>query len=103
MLQISIRSELEDIANLERKGEKSATKLIDQIEASKTRGLQRLLYGIDIRHVGERYAKILANIIEVSTSSQPPVSKSWTPSTRSDLRLPKAFTNGFGTASYRSH
>jgi len=52
---------LEDISNLERKAEKSATKLIEQIEASKTRGLQRLLYGIDIRHVGERYAKILAN------------------------------------------
>jgi DNA ligase (NAD+) len=51
---------LEDISNLERKAEKSATKLIEQIEASKTRGLQRLLYGIDIRHVGERYAKILA-------------------------------------------
>jgi DNA ligase (NAD+) len=50
----------EDISNLERKGEKSAKKLIEQIEASKTRGLQRLLYGIDIRHVGERYAKILA-------------------------------------------
>jgi len=49
-----------DIANLERKGEKSATKLLDEIEASKTRGLQRMLYGIDIRHVGERYAKILA-------------------------------------------
>ena len=51
---------VEDIANLERKAEKSARKLIDQIEASKERGLQRLLYGIDIRHVGERYAKILA-------------------------------------------
>ena len=51
---------VEDIADLERKAEKSATKLIEQIEASKTRGLQRLLYGIDIRHVGERYAKILA-------------------------------------------
>ena len=51
----------EDISNLERKAEKSATKLMEQIEASKTRGLQRLLYGIDIRHVGERYAKILAN------------------------------------------
>lgn len=49
------------IAALERKAEKSAVKLIDQIEASKTRGLQRLLYGIDIRHVGERYAKLLAN------------------------------------------
>ena len=50
-----------DIANLERKAEKSATKLVEQIEASKGRGLQRLLFGIDIRHVGERYAKILAN------------------------------------------
>jgi DNA ligase (NAD+) len=52
---------LEQIAELERMAEKSATNLINQIEASKTRGLQRLLYGIDIRHVGERYAKILAN------------------------------------------
>jgi DNA ligase (NAD+) len=52
---------VKDIADLERKGEKSAKKLIEQIEASKTRGLQRLLYGIDLRHVGERYAKILAN------------------------------------------
>jgi DNA ligase (NAD+) len=52
---------LEQIAELERMAEKSATNLINQIEASKGRGLQRLLYGIDIRHVGERYAKILAN------------------------------------------
>jgi DNA ligase (NAD+) len=51
---------LEQISALERKAEKSATKLIEQIELSKGRGLQRLLYGIDIRHVGERYAKILA-------------------------------------------
>ena len=51
---------VKDIADLERKAEKSAKKLIDQIEASKDRGLQRLLYGIDIRHVGERYAKVLA-------------------------------------------
>lgn len=50
----------EQIAALERKAEKSATKLIEQIENSKQRGLQRLLYGLDIRHVGERYAKILA-------------------------------------------
>ena len=52
---------VEQIASLERMAEKSGTNLIDQIEASKSRGLQRLLYGIDIRHVGERYAKILAN------------------------------------------
>ncbi|MBK7392763.1 MAG: NAD-dependent DNA ligase LigA [Chloracidobacterium sp.] len=52
---------IEQVASLERMAEKSGTNLIDQIAASKTRGLQRLLYGIDIRHVGERYAKILAN------------------------------------------
>ncbi len=52
---------VDGIASLERMAEKSGTNLIDQIEGSKTRGLQRLLYGIDIRHVGERYAKILAN------------------------------------------
>jgi len=55
------RLTVKDIADLERKAEKSATKLIEQIEASKQRGLQRLLYGLDIRHVGERYAKILAS------------------------------------------
>lgn len=51
---------VEQIAALDRMAVKSGTNLTDQIEASKTRGLQRLLYGIDIRHVGERYAKILA-------------------------------------------
>lgn len=52
---------VEQIASLERMAERSGTNLIHQITASKERGLQRLLYGIDIRHVGERYAKILAN------------------------------------------
>ena len=51
---------VEEIAAMERMAEKSATNLIEQIEASKQRGLQRLLFGLDIRHVGERYSKILA-------------------------------------------
>ncbi len=51
---------LEQVASLERMAKKSGQNLIDQIEASKTRGMQRLLFGLDIRHVGERYAKILA-------------------------------------------
>lgn len=49
------------LAGLERMGEKSAANLVEQLEASKTRGLERLIFGIDIRHVAERYAKILAN------------------------------------------
>ena len=51
---------VDQISSLDRMALKSGTNLIDEIEASKSRGLQRLLYGIDIRHVGERYAKILA-------------------------------------------
>jgi len=53
--------DLETLSSIERMGGKSAQNLLDQIENSKQRGLQRLLFGIDIRHVGERYAKILAN------------------------------------------
>ena len=52
---------LDQVSSLERMAVKSGTNLIDQIEGSKRRGLQRLIYGLDIRHVGERYAKILAN------------------------------------------
>lgn len=50
----------DQVAGLERMGKKSAQKLLEQIEASKNRELRRLLYGLDIRHVGERNAAILA-------------------------------------------
>ena len=42
-------------------GAKSADNLLQQIEASKAAGLGRLIYGLGIRHVGERTATILAN------------------------------------------
>ncbi|MGZ5445945.1 MAG: NAD-dependent DNA ligase LigA [Thermoanaerobaculia bacterium] len=51
---------VEQVAELERKGEKSATKLIENIEKSKTNELSRLIFGLGIRMVGERAAKILA-------------------------------------------
>jgi len=50
----------EDVAALERKAEKSAANLIAQIEASKARDLPHLVYGLGIRHVGERTAALLA-------------------------------------------
>jgi len=50
----------EDVAALERMGPKSARNLLDQIEASKSRGLARLLFALGIRHVGERLAQTLA-------------------------------------------
>ncbi|HEX7295425.1 MAG TPA: NAD-dependent DNA ligase LigA, partial [Pyrinomonadaceae bacterium] len=51
---------LEQICSLPRMAEKSATNLLDQIEASKTRDLSNLIYALGIRHVGERTAGILA-------------------------------------------
>ena len=52
---------MEQVAALERRAEKSATKLLTQIEASKAKPLQRLVYGLGIENIGERYARILAN------------------------------------------
>jgi DNA ligase (NAD+) len=51
---------LEDLASLERMAEKSASNVLAQIEASKARDLWHLIYGLGIRHVGERTAGILA-------------------------------------------
>jgi DNA ligase (NAD+) len=50
----------EEVAGLERMAEKSASNLLAQIEASKARDLPQLVYGLGIRHVGERTAAILA-------------------------------------------
>ena len=51
---------LEDMIALERLGPKSSRNLLDEIEASKSRGLARLLFALGIRHVGERLAQTLA-------------------------------------------
>jgi DNA ligase (NAD+) len=51
---------LEEVAALERMAEKSASNLLAQIEASKQRDLPQLVYGLGIRHVGERTAMLLA-------------------------------------------
>ena len=45
---------------LERMGDKSAQKLVDAIEKSKSTTLPRFLFGLGIRHVGETTAKDLA-------------------------------------------
>jgi DNA ligase (NAD+) len=51
---------LEDLVSLERMAKKSATNVLNQIDASKSRDLSNLIYGLGIRHVGERTAGILA-------------------------------------------
>lgn len=50
----------EEVAGLERLAEKSAKNLIDAIGKSKSAGLARLLFGLGVRHVGQRAASILA-------------------------------------------
>lgn len=50
----------EELIGLERFGEKSADNLLRQIGESRNNDLARLVYGLGIRHVGERTAQILA-------------------------------------------
>lgn len=50
----------EDLAGLERMGEKSAANAVAAIDASRSRGLERLLYALGIRQVGQKAGKVLA-------------------------------------------
>lgn len=53
--------DLDEVANLERMGRKSAENLFEGIEASKSRELYRLIFGLGILNVGERAAQLLAD------------------------------------------
>jgi len=50
----------EDIAALERLGDKSAQRIIDGLEVSKSVPFERVLFALGIRYIGETVAKILA-------------------------------------------
>jgi len=50
----------EQLIGLERMGDKSANSVLTSIESSRSRGLDRLLAGLGIRHVGNRVAYVLA-------------------------------------------
>lgn len=49
----------EELMGLERMGEKSSNNLIHAIEASKENSLERLIFGLGIRHVGSNTARLL--------------------------------------------
>lgn len=51
---------LTQLAALERMGEKSATKLLQAIEHSRICRLERFIFALGIRHVGEEVARVLA-------------------------------------------
>ncbi|HEY4566526.1 MAG TPA: NAD-dependent DNA ligase LigA [Savagea sp.] len=50
----------EQLLTLERMGDKSATNLLEAIERSKSNSMEKLLFGLGIRFVGEKVATILS-------------------------------------------
>jgi DNA ligase (NAD+) len=56
--------ERDKLLELERMGEKSAENLLAAIEKSKENSLERLLFGLGIRHVGAKAAKTIAQRFE---------------------------------------
>lgn len=56
----NLKNHKKELMELEGFGEKSIDNLLDEIEKSKNNSLERLLFGISIRHVGEKTADILA-------------------------------------------
>jgi DNA ligase (NAD+) len=50
----------DDLAALERMGEKSTENLLAELEESKLRPLGKVLHGLGVRHVGARVAQVLA-------------------------------------------
>ncbi|MCG5104158.1 NAD-dependent DNA ligase LigA [Oceanobacillus alkalisoli] len=58
------RLEREELLELERMGEKSVSNLLHAIEASKENSLEKLLFGLGIRFIGEKAAQILSQEFE---------------------------------------
>ena len=52
--------DVENVSNIERMGKKSAQNLINSINSSKSAGLERLVYALGIRNIGEVAAAALA-------------------------------------------
>lgn len=50
----------QDLCSIERMGEKSSRNILNAIAVSKTRSLDRFLFALGIRHVGEKAAKLIA-------------------------------------------
>jgi len=50
----------DDLVGLERMGPKSSRNVLDEIAKSKTHDIDRLIFALGIRHVGERLAQVLA-------------------------------------------
>ncbi len=56
-----LRNRYEELVSLDRMGKKSVEKLLNAIEESKKNPLDKLIFGLGIRHSGAKVSKILAN------------------------------------------
>ncbi|AQW21633.1 DNA ligase (NAD(+)) LigA [Lentilactobacillus curieae] len=70
---------VQDLLTLDKFGEKSATNLISAIENSRENSLERLLFGLGIRHVGAKAARLIAqkfkDIDEIIKASAPDIAE----------------------------
>lgn len=68
----------EDVKELDRFAKKSASNLIEAIEKSKSNGLDKLIFGMGIRHIGKKAARSLAkafnNIDEIAIADAEKIS-----------------------------
>ncbi len=62
--------ERDSLLQLERMGEKSVQNLLEAIEKSKRNSLERILFGLGIRFVGEKAAKTLAASLQTMSNLQ---------------------------------
>jgi DNA ligase (NAD+) len=79
-----------DLLSLERMGDKSAQNILDEIENSKKLPLERVIYGLGIRMVGERTAQFLAEHFGSMEAWSRPAWKNCRTSTKSAPASPKA-------------
>ncbi len=56
-----LKDKTSELLKLDKMGEKSVEKLLNALEASKTQELDKLLFGLGIRHVGAKTSQILAS------------------------------------------
>ncbi|MFC4355759.1 NAD-dependent DNA ligase LigA [Chryseomicrobium palamuruense] len=52
--------EVEQLIQLDRMGQKSAENLVKAIEATKENSMEKLLFGLGVRHIGEKAARLLS-------------------------------------------
>jgi DNA ligase (NAD+) len=57
----TLREKYEELITLERMGEKSVMNLLDAVEASKKNPLEKLVFALGIKMIGQRAAKLLAD------------------------------------------